>query len=215
VGADLGAAGRAWRSYAGAGPGTRAFLAARLLLVPLGDLDADLRGLRGRVLSLGCGHGIVERYVAEINPDVEIDGVELDDARVRTAAASEERSPRVRVRHGDVTRLAASGRYDGALAVDLMHHVSPGAQGELAEALHRLLAPGARLLVKDIATEPAWQYRWNRLHDRLVAGPGPIHCRSPEEMRALLEAAGFAHERSTRPGRLSPYPHYLVRARRL
>jgi 2-polyprenyl-3-methyl-5-hydroxy-6-metoxy-1,4-benzoquinol methylase len=207
--ADPRAALRAWQSYSGADAGTRAFLAARLAVLPLGGLDSDLRALRGRVLSLGCGHGLLERYLAEINPRVEVEGLELDPERVRVAEASA--PPRVRVRQGDVRTLDGGAAYDAALAVDVLHHIEPGAQRQVLTALAGRLRPGATCLVKDIATEPRWKHEWNRLHDRLVAGEG-VHCHSPDEMARLLEEAGLHRARARRIAPLSPYPHYIARA---
>lgn len=209
---DVGAATRAWRSFRGAPAATRLFLGARLAVVPLGALDAELASLRGRVLSLGCGHGIVERYLAERNPDVEVDGVELDAGRVALAAATGAAAPRVRVRAADVRHLDAAGDYDAALAVDVLHHVPAASHAEIVRALHARLRPDGTLLVKDIDVAPRWKHRWNELHDRLVAGPDPIHCRSAADMAAVVAAGGFTVRTVRRLDRLGPYPHYLVRA---
>jgi hypothetical protein len=70
-------------------------------------------------------------------------------------------------------------------------------------------------LVKDLDARPRWKYEWNRLHDRLVAGPEPILCRPPEDTAALLEGAGLIPERAERTDRAwTPYAHYVVRARK-
>jgi cyclopropane fatty-acyl-phospholipid synthase-like methyltransferase len=213
-GPDRAAALAAWRSYAGAPLGTRLFLAARLSLVPLGAMDRELRDLKGRVLSLGCGHGIVERYLAELNPDVVVDGYELDDARVRVACRTADAAPRVTVACADVTRLPDLATHDAALAIDVLHHVSPDAHVAIAAALHRCVRAGGTLLVKDIDTRPRWKHRWNELHDRVVAGPDPVHCRSANEMAEVVEAAGFDVVEIRLLHRYGPYPHYLVHARR-
>lgn len=205
---------RAWQTYAGAGPVTRAFLAARLAVVPLGELRPELEALTGRVLSLGSGHGLLERYLAEINPAVEIDGVELDEERVRLAERTAARSPRVRIRHLDVRDLGADDRYDGVLAVDVLHHVPLADHNALAGSLVRLLNPGGVALVKDIALTPRWKYEWNRFHDRVVAGESEIFCREPEEMASVFAAQGLTLELCERVGRFLPYPHYLLRLRR-
>ena len=207
------AAQAAWRSYAGSGATTRAFLAARLAVAPLADLEQELRGERGRVLSAGCGFGIVDRYLAEAIPAIEIEGIERDPRRVEVAAATAARAPRVRVRHGDVLELDEPREFDAALAVDMLHHVLPDEQEGVLRALVRSLRPGSLCLINDIATAPRWQYTWNLVHDRLVAGPEPIHCRSPEGMAELMEAAGLVVEASRRVRRLDPYPHYTLRAR--
>jgi SAM-dependent methyltransferase len=209
---DVRAAWRAWRSYRGAGASTRAFLLARMAVAPLGPMGPDLRALRGRVLSLGPGHGLLERYLAEINPHVTVEGVELDEGRVKIARASAERAPRVDVRVGDVTRLEPDAPYDAAMAVDVLHHLPCEYHREVAEALGRCLVPGGVLLVKEMATEPRRQYLWNRFHDRVVAGPEPICCRPPDDLAALLREAGFEAVSHRRLRRLRLYPQYLVRA---
>jgi cyclopropane fatty-acyl-phospholipid synthase-like methyltransferase len=204
---------RAWRSFAGAGARTRAFLLARLVTVPRTALERELPA-GARVLSLGSGHGLVERYLAERDAEATFEGVDLDAERVAVAERSASRVPRVRVREADVTKLEVDDAYDAALAVDVLHHVSADRHAEVLTALHRALRPGGVLLIKDIATTPRWRYEFNRLHDRVVAGPEPIHCRAPDEMARIAEAAGFQVERVRRVGRVSPYPHYLVRLRR-
>ena len=185
-----------------------------MAVAPLGPLDPEFRSLQGRVLSLGCGHGAVDRYVAELNPKVVIDGVDLDEERVRLARETEARQPRVRVRAADVRHLAQRERYDSALAIDVLHHVPAAAHAEVIKALWECLLPGGTLLVKEMATIPRRQYLWNRLHDRLVAGPEPIYCRSPEDMADIIRQAGFDVADVRRLKRLGIYPQYLVRAQR-
>lgn len=214
MGLDWGAARRAWSSFEGLGVATRAFLLARMAVAPLGPMDPELRMLRGRVLSLGCGHGAIDRYLAEINPDVRIEGVDLDEKRVLQAQETQERAPRVRVAVADVTTLDPGEGYDCALAVDVLHHVPFETHATIASALLRALKPGGLLLVKDMAPEPRRQYLWNRTHDRIVAGPDPICCRMPDDMSGVLREVGFEIDRVRRLKRLRIYPQYLVLARR-
>src|SRR4051794_40960295 len=96
---------RAWRSYSGAGFRTRLFLGARLLILPRRALASELATLRGRVLGVGSGHGVIARWLAELNPEVRVEGVDLDPARVAVAQATAARSPRVRIRVEDVRLL--------------------------------------------------------------------------------------------------------------
>ncbi len=192
----------------------QAFLLARLFVAPLGPLDGELRSLHGQVLSIGCGHGIVDRYLAEINPDVSIDGVDLDDHRVAIANATQDRSPRVSARVADVTKLDGEACYDAALVIDVLHHVQLASHKDIAVALRRQLRSGGVCLVKEMARTPRRQYLWNRLHDRIVAGPEPLSCREPADMAAVFEGAGFEITEVRRLKRLGIYPQYLVAARR-
>src|SRR5689334_670579 len=114
------AAFRAWRSYRGTGVRTRAFLAARLLVLPLKPLAEEFERLHGRVLGVGSGHGLLARYLAELNPDVTVTGIDVDAARVAVARATEAHAPRVRIRVADIRTLGAdAGTFDAAAAVDL------------------------------------------------------------------------------------------------
>jgi hypothetical protein len=69
--------------------------------------------------------------------------------------------------------------------------------------------------VKEMGVTPRRQYLWNRLHDRVVAGPEPIYCRDPDDLASVFVSAGFAVETSRRLRRLGLYPQYLLAARRL
>jgi hypothetical protein len=76
-----------------------------------------------------------------------------------------------------------------------------------------LTVPGGSVIVKDLDSGPPWKYHWNRVHDRLVAGPEPICCRPLDEVADLLGTAGLVVERADRiDRRFTPYAHYLIRA---
>jgi 2-polyprenyl-6-hydroxyphenyl methylase/3-demethylubiquinone-9 3-methyltransferase len=208
------AAWRAWHSYRGAKPATRAFLAARLLVLPLKPLAEEFERLDGRVLGVGSGHGLVARYLAELNPNVTVTGIDVDADRVAIAQATEANAPRVRIRVADIRHLDAHTEFDAAGAVDLMHHIPPSDHRAVADALARAVRPGGTLLIKDIAPTPRWKHAINRLHDRIVSGAATT-ATDPHSLAEVFTAAGFATERLDRVASLSPHPHFILRARRL
>ena len=211
---DRRAALRACWSFSGTSVPTRAFLVARTTLLPVRVLDAELRALSGSVLSIGSGHGVLERYLALINPDVRVTGVELDGRRVEAAARSQDASPRVTLVQGDATTVAVGADFDATIAVDLMHHVPFDAHGDVARSLFTSLRPGGVALVKDLDVTPRWKHEWNRFHDRVV-NHDQVHCRAPHDMAAVFGEAGFRLERADRiDRRLGPYAHYVLRLRR-
>jgi 2-polyprenyl-3-methyl-5-hydroxy-6-metoxy-1,4-benzoquinol methylase len=210
----LTAAFRAWRSYRGAGFRTRAFLAARLAVLPLGALGDEFERLHGRVLALGSGHGLLERWLAELNPDVVVEGSDLDAERVALASRTQANAPRLTIRRLDVRELDEPEGYDAALAVDVLHHVPYADHEEIARALARAVRPGGVVLIKEIARTPQRKHSFNAFHDHVVAGEHETFAREPEDLAALLERAGFATERCERVAPLSPYPHFILRLRR-
>lgn len=170
--------------------------------------------MRGRVLSVGCGHGVVERYLAEINPNVLVAGAELNGDRVQLAARSQHRYPAVDVRQGDARLRAGYGDFDAALAIDVFHHLAYDEQSDVARAMAEAVRPGGFVLVKEMDVWPRWKYHWNRTHDRIVARQW-ANCRPPHEMAALLQSTGLVAERVERVDRAyGPYPQYVLRFRK-
>jgi SAM-dependent methyltransferase len=212
---DTRAVRRAFASYRGAPIGARAFIAARFAIAPLRELGAETVAIDGRMLSLGSGYGAVERYLAEINPRLHIEGIDLDRRKVDLIASTAGRSPRVTLREGDATQIDLDPVYDAVLVCDALHHFPPDTHAPLAKAIAGCLRPGGVCIVKDLDVAPRWKYRWNRVHDRIVAGPDPILCRPPDEMAATFEDAGLVTERAERTdGWYVPYAHYVVRMRK-
>ncbi|MGH9113545.1 MAG: class I SAM-dependent methyltransferase [Acidimicrobiales bacterium] len=212
---DVGALWRVFTSYRGARLVDRAFVAARLVVAPLGPLAEEFRPVSGRVLSLGSGISVVERYLADVNPRLTVEGVDLDPRRVELIERTSARSPRVSLRHGDATLIDEEPDYDAVLVCDALHHFDPDTHKPLADAIAGALLPGGVCVVKDLDVTPRWKHAWNRVHDRLVAGPEPIFCRSPADMAELFASAGLVAERTERTDRaLTPYAHYVVRLRK-
>lgn len=199
---------QAWWSYRTAGPATLAFLAARCAVLPWRTLRRVAPDLRGDLLSVGCGHGLVERYLTRINPELAVVGLEFDTARVAVAAATAD-GERVRVEAADVRFLPETARFDGILCCDVLHHLAPEDQRLLLKELASRLRTGGRLVVKDIAATPRWKSRWNALHDRMVSGDR-VTARDPGEVAADLADAGLRVRRVARVARWQPYPHFVV-----
>src|SRR5688500_15993898 len=148
--------------------------------------DVSWRALLGllpahwTVGDLGCGTGLV---TATLAPHVaRVIGVDSSDemlaaARVRLAAVDH-----VELRKGSLEELPiADGVLDAAVMMLVLHHLPMPALA-LAEA-RRVLRPGARLLVIDMAAHDREEYRQQMGHVWLGFGD--------DQMRRLLEQAGF------------------------
>lgn len=212
---DPGAVLRTARSYRGTSTLMRAYVAARICVAPLAVVGSELADVRGRILSLGCGAAVIERYVAELNPEVSIRGYDLDPHNVEVIARTAANSPRVTVERRDITRLSEPPVHAAVLVSDVLHHLPPTAHLGLARQIERALAPGGICVIKDLDAGPRWKNRWNRVHDRIIAGPEPIHCRPLDEMTALFARVGLDVKRSERiDATWTPYAHYLITLRK-
>ena len=143
-----------------------------------------------RVIDVGSGLGGPARYLAHtygcdvtgIDATAEFVAVANDLAR-RTGLAA-----RVRFEHGSALELPFPDRsFDLAWTQNVAMNIADRAT--MYAELHRVLRPGGRLVLQDVAQGPGgdilYPVVWADTHDISFV-------RTPEETRAVLETAGFA-----------------------
>ena len=175
-------------------------------------------GLRGRVLEVGAGNGLM---FAHYPPGVsEVLAVE-PEPRLRAAAVAAARTAPVPVRVVDGTAEALpaeDGGYDAAVAALVLCTV-PDQAAALAE-LRRVLRPGGQLrFYEHVAAErPGALRTTQRVLDATVWPLLTAGCRTGRDTAAAIGAAGFAVDELSRfrfPAGGGPAaPHILGRATR-
>lgn len=121
-----------------------------------------------RVLEVGCGEGLVLRYLRERH-GLLVDGVEPDPVAL---AAARRRNPQSRLWRGDACRLGVrSGSYDLVLCLEVLEHLA-----EPAAALRELRRVARRRLILSVPHEPYFRLG-NCLRGRHLArlGDPPDH----------------------------------------
>jgi cyclopropane fatty-acyl-phospholipid synthase-like methyltransferase len=131
------------------------------------------------VLELGCGPGIVSRYL--IDRGILVTGVDASAAQLRFARSS---CPEAQFVLADMLDLELPTRYQGLIAWDSIFHIPRAAHPQLFRRMHRWLASGAPLLLSlggtpDEFTAPMFGV------DFFYSG------HAPETSLHLLKEAGF------------------------
>lgn len=182
----------------------------RPLICPFEDL-LPLVAPGCRVFDIGCGQGQFALLLAEFRKPAALGGIEISPSLIRGANAllagyAETVALDFRVYDGSHFPDAIAG-YDTIFMVDVLHHVPRTAQSSFIAALYRVMAPGSRLVLKDIdgahPLAPA-----NKLHDLVLAGEIG-HELSPGHAAQIATRAGFRLA-STRRRRMLWYPHYTL-----
>ncbi|MDA0932408.1 MAG: metalloregulator ArsR/SmtB family transcription factor [Planctomycetota bacterium] len=164
------------------------------------------------VADLGCGAGFLTAYLAgRFQRVIAVDHAErmLAAARRRVDAAN------VEFRQGEVERLPLeAGEVDAAFANLVWHHVAD--MDGAARELHRILKPGGRAVITDLAPHDA---EWMRE----AMGDLRLGIR-PDAVLAVMARAGFvdvalddvhdAYRVESPDGRSADLPMFLVRARK-
>ncbi|WP_369140496.1 methyltransferase domain-containing protein [Modestobacter versicolor] len=201
--------------YRGAPRGDRLHVLVRWLTCPFPRF-VDALPASGRVLEVGCGHGLFSSYLARVRPGLTVHGVDIDADKVAVAARSAAGSARLDFAVAESGVLPA-GPWDGVVLVDVLYLLDEAGQRALLESCAAVLAPGGVLVVKDMATRPRWKARLNQLQEtvsvrvlRITEGSTQFAFVDPDERARWMQGAGLVGVRARRLDRGRAHPHHVL-----
>jgi 2-polyprenyl-3-methyl-5-hydroxy-6-metoxy-1,4-benzoquinol methylase len=209
------AARAALAGYRDAPRGDRLHVLVRWLSCPFPPV-VDALPRAGRVLEVGCGHGLFSTYLAERTPGVQVHGVDIDADKIAVAARTVAASGRLSFAVAESGELPA-GPWDAVVLVDVLYLLDEAGQRALLESCAAVLAPRGTLVVKDMSTRPRWKATVNRWQEtvsvrvlRITEGSAHFAFVDPDERARWLHAAGLVGVRSRRLDRRRAHPHHLL-----
>jgi cyclopropane fatty-acyl-phospholipid synthase-like methyltransferase len=185
---------------------------------PMGRVLERVPG-EGRLLEVGCGHGLFANAAALAHPGLEVLGVDPDPRKIRWAEATVGARRNVRFRTGEMEAVGERG-FDAVAVLDVLYLVPRSAWPSFLAGLRERLRPGGRILLKEVEPEPRWKlYRCvaqEALSVRLlgITRGGVFAFADRPEMETLLRDAGFTGTAVTGLGRGYLTPHVLYEATR-
>jgi 2-polyprenyl-3-methyl-5-hydroxy-6-metoxy-1,4-benzoquinol methylase len=173
----------------------RWFVRLRHLLCPLEALEG-LVPREGKILDVGCGHGLFTNYLALKAPARSLLGVDPAPAKIQVAKTTEARVPNARYLLGSIADIPEDSRFDVITIVDVLYLLPEIEQKKILETCHRLLADSGVLVLKTHDTRPWWRYWWTCFQESIMVGFGlthghGLHFMPAEKTHRMLEEAGF------------------------
>ena len=163
---------------------------ADILLPALAALNADTATLK--VLDVGCGVGLVHRYIA--NALGELHGTDVSGASIDIARGG---NPGVRYQVFDgVTLPYEDGSFDCAYAICVMHHVPVAQWQGFMKEMRRVVRPGGLLLVIE--------------HNPLNPATQWVVRHAPMDANAVLLSSGTLRRLMTAAGARAPWVRYVL-----
>jgi len=196
--------------FAGLPAAERFHVWSRALSCPMERVAREVP--RGRILDLGCGHGLFSALLAQ-DPARTVEGIDPDPRKIRFARYVE-RPPRLTFAVGGLEQVAGAP-YDAVAILDVLYLVRREAWPEVLSSCAAMLNPGGRLVLKEVVTEPRWKYAKAWLQEVvMVRLLGRTHGEGLtlvplEELAGLVERCGL-HVRTADLSSGSTTPHALV-----
>jgi len=184
---------------------------------------ADAVPSDGRVLEIGCGHGLFSSYLALSSLRRDVHGTDLDPDKIQVAhlAADAANAHGAQLTFGVSTSgEVLPGPWAAVVIIDVLYLLNAPAQLDLVARSAAQLAPGGVLIVKEMGDRPRWKARWNELQELLavrvlnITEGGRMTFLPPSDLIGAMRGAGL-QVTAEAIDRRRPHPHLLLVGRRI
>lgn len=110
-----------------------------------------------KALDVGCGHGLIHRFLLESRGDLDLTGVDVAKTVLEEARTA---NPGVQYDSYEGERLPyETGAFDAAFTICVLHHVAPAERDGLLAEMRRVVRPGGLVVaIEHNPLNPLTQY---------------------------------------------------------
>lgn len=212
---------RALDAYRDAPRGDRFHVKVRWLTCPIAAVEKQVP-LSGRVLDVGCGHGLVSLYLAVCSADRDVVGVDIDEHKIDLARGAAkhlgEGAGSVEF-HTVEPGVLPEGTFDVVVINDVLYLLGAELRRSIIDACIDRVAPGGTILIKETDRVPRWKaalahaQEWVSTKVTRITKGAELDYASSADFVAQLEARGLT-AKSQRLDKGYLHPHVLVTGRR-
>ena len=172
----------------------RLFTRLRLKVLPLEVLNTVVPA-QGKIVEIGCGHGLICNYLGLANPEREIIGVDIDPRRMTMAKTTLNGRENVHFQEGRFEHFHFIN-LDMVLLFGVLCVIPIRYWDELFANIHRALKPGGELLLHDIRVDDSMLFRLHTFKETLfrvvgiTRGEG-VNVMPPDVLEKRMMQYGF------------------------
>lgn len=152
-------------------------------MLPLEEIDRSLPR-KGRIVDLGCGEGIVARYLAK-NSKRQVIGVDLDEKRLKKSQFENLQFELADIRSYELKNAR------GVILSDVLHHLNFIDQDKVLINITKNLKKGGVLIIKEIDTLEFVRSKLSRFWDFIFYPKEKIYFSNSDNMSRKLTKLGF------------------------
>jgi 2-polyprenyl-3-methyl-5-hydroxy-6-metoxy-1,4-benzoquinol methylase len=202
--------------YRGLGAAVALHTRLRAFTCPMSSVLARVPQ-EGRLLEVGCGHGLFANEAALQNPKLHVLGVDPSGPKIEWAEKTAAGRPNVAFRQQRVEEVSERA-FDAVAVLDVLYLVPRAEWPGFLQACRERLRSGGRFLLKEVDVRPRWKFYRCLVQESVsvrmlgITMGHEFAFEPPEAMSALLEEAGFRGISVTPLGRGYLTPHVLYEA---
>jgi 2-polyprenyl-3-methyl-5-hydroxy-6-metoxy-1,4-benzoquinol methylase len=157
--------------------GTKLFLHLRWWLTPYERMAAYVPK-SGKVLDVGCGHGLLAMEMALSEPNRTVLATDHDVARIELAKQAANSGKGIanlkfEVSTGSpVADVGAEGKFDAIMMIDFLHYFSPEQQDAMIAKAFANLQPGGWLLAREVNQQGGLISKLNQFYEKMATLTG-------------------------------------------
>src|SRR3989344_3666448 len=126
------------------------YVFCRTLIFPSHWFSDMLSGLNGKILSIGCGYGVIESKLAIDHPDLDFLCFDINTQKILHALKTYKNIKNIKFLVADATKWHSEQKYNCVVLIDLLHHLDDGKQLALLDNVWSALLAGGSLIIKEV-----------------------------------------------------------------
>ncbi len=150
--------------------GTKLFLHLRWWLTPYERMAAYVPK-SGKVLDVGCGHGLLAMEMALSEPNRTVLATDHDVARITLASQAGQGITNLKFEVSTGSPVS-DGTFDAIMMIDFLHYFSPEQQDAMIAKAFANLQPGGWLLAREVNQQGGLVSKLNQFYEKMATLTG-------------------------------------------